>query len=161
MDSEYVGTVCVDDCELSQHSIEPRIRSLVLAMNRTGCFKTLASCQGHISHFPWPSMPLRHPYIYFKADPEICKAIYSRLEYFGARVRMRHGYVALGLRMHPSEGVCMHIDLEYGKRWIRRQQVDEDIALLAEILDQDIFQKLPDSIGQKIINNDKCPNEKK
>lgn len=160
-DSEYIGSLCLEDPLARQNLIEPRIRSLVLSMNHTGHIKTLASCQGHIAHFPWPCMSINQPFIYFKADPQIYKAIYSRLQYFGARVRMRHGYVALGLRMHPSEGVCMHIDLGYGKRWIRRRQVDEDIALLSEILDQDIFQKLPDSIGQKVVNDDRGNREKK
>jgi hypothetical protein len=151
MDSEFIGTVCVDDCELNQHLIEPRIRSLVLMMNRSGYCKTLASCQGHLCRFPWSCMSSDKPYIYFKANQEVYAAIFSRLRFFGAKTKLEHGFASLGLEMHPRESVCMFIDLDYGNRWITRKQVDEDIASLLEILERDVFQVLANRRRQDVV----------
>ena len=159
LDPDFIGTTCFEEAFANQRRIEPRIRSLVLAMNRTGHFKTIASCQGHIGLSPWPCMSINHPYIYFKAKPEIYKIIYTRLEYFGARTKLKHGNVVLGLRMHSDEGVCMYIDLEYGKRWITRKQVDEDIGALSEILHHDIFEGLADKRRQEVIESNQGANK--
>ena len=160
LDAEYIGSPCFADAMAHQDLIEPRIRPLVLMINRTGHAKTLASCQGHIQYWLGPRMSMRTPYVYINAAPEIYQAIYQRLEYYGAGIDLRYGRVSLGLRMHSSEGVCMFIDLTYEKQWITRKQVDRDIALLSEILDQDTFQKLPNAIGQKVVNDDRGNHEK-
>jgi hypothetical protein len=52
--------------------IEPRIRSLVDAMNATGVMQTIASCEGHRRR----AMP---PYVYFRASPEVAGAVCRHL----------------------------------------------------------------------------------
>lgn len=160
LDAEYIESPCIADSFAHQDLIEPRIRSLVLMINRTGHAKTLASCQGHIQYWLGPRMSMRTPYVYIKAAPELYQAIYQRLEYCGAGIDLRYGRVSLGLRMHPSEGVCMFIDLTYGKQWVTRKQVDRDIAVLSEILNNEVFQKLPNAIGKQVVNDDRGDHEK-
>lgn len=151
IDLEYRGTVCFDDVTANQEKIEPRIRSLVLEMHHSGHFKTIASCQGHINYFPYPHIPINKPYVFFKAKEPMYEALFKQLRDEGyAPIKLCYGFAKPSLTMHPELGVCMGIDLEYGRRWVNRKQMDLDIARLSDILDDAVF--LADSeAGEKKI----------
>ena len=135
IDPEYRGSICLEYPEINQDLIEPRIRSLVFGMNQSGYYKTIASCQGHISYFPYPHVSVNQPYVYFKAEEIIYIELYKKLLDVGsAPVKMRYGFAVPKLLMHPTLGVCMAIDLRYGNKCVTRKQIDVDIKYLEQVV---------------------------
>ena len=154
IDSEYRGTICLDDPVANLDLIEPRIRPLILEMNQSNYFKTIASCQGHIGYFPYPHVFVNHPYVYFKAEEFVYVELFKNLLDIGyAPIKMRYGFAIPKLLMHPDLGVCMCIDLIYGCNWVTRKQIDVDIACLRKTIAGVVKQLTDDAENPQSIHN--------
>lgn len=131
--------------------IDPKIRPLIAAMNQphTG-IKTIACCQGHF----WPASS---PYVYFKCTIQQARAIEARL-----RDASTHHKWWLGGTFNRDLDLCFVIRAA-APEWatdkgslfrrffvyvIQRKRIDEDFALLGELITQKI--EYPVKLTRKI-----------
>ena len=123
--------------------VDPRIRPLVEALNRTGLVRSFASCEGHATR-------QRLPYLSFEADPGLALKLGAHLARLYKDGRLHHaweletffgedGAIRFSLRVpHLSCGYDNPLAALRDFCWNRRP-LDRDFALLAE--------ELPKAIG--------------
>jgi|GEM_PF-1973928 hypothetical protein len=127
--------------------IEPGIRPLVDAMNATGVFWTVASCEGH----RWSGAP---PYVYFVAPLEVAASLDVLLEEDIANEKRRLTYYWVVRGMFFRGQIRFHIsppNLAQRYFW-RRRTLEADIHILVDLvlqLGQKLRQKYKPAIGNQ------------
>lgn len=139
LDGEQIGTVCFNDALLNLDGIEPRVRELVQALNHSGQYKTLASCQGHLTWLPWPQ--LKHgktPYIFFRASAELYEIVWNKFApdqepQFSTYLTW---YPELSFYPEAPYGLVMLLRARPRYWWTSRTNIDRDLALLKNVMVQ-------------------------
>lgn len=132
--SERIGTINFESPLLHLELIEPQIRPLIKALNESGQYETIASCQGHLvmgaTLFSW-----NIPYILFRSDLDRYAKIWEHFRPGNSPRRDFYLDWRPELSFHPSDGGLAMALHGYPRGLIQmRKSLDQDFVRLQKFL---------------------------